>query len=130
MLYLWNGYVGAVGCTGNEPANAPSGPCRPLESPDGMHTYLIPIGSQMQKDGMPFEVDWLNPTNGPAELNEIGAALLATYAPAVAQTASCLSDGSATGHRPGRRPLLLRPADRLCDVAVRRRAPRSPCRAS
>lgn len=74
MMYIWNGYTGAMGCNGEEPGDSPSGPCKPLMSRDGKHTYIIPVGSQIQKDGAGFEIDWLDPVNGPLELNELADA--------------------------------------------------------
>jgi hypothetical protein len=94
MVAINPGYTGGLGCNGNEPGDSPSGPCQPLQSRDKMHTYIIGIGSQVQKDNGNFEIDWLDPVNGPAELNELGDALFATYAPQLPAHPACLGDGS------------------------------------
>jgi len=104
LIYLQPGYTGAIGCNGNEPPNSPPGGCKPLMSRDHTHTYLIPIDSQIQKDGANFEIDWLDPVNGVAELDELADALLATYAPQLPANTTCLASGAcvmgATGDVP------------------------------
>jgi hypothetical protein len=104
MLYLQEGYVGVLGCNGT-----PSPSCKPLKSPDGTHTYVIPLGSAIQKDNQTFEIDWLDPVMGTAALNELGAALLATYGPQFPQTAACLSDGQCIQGSSGNIPYLFIP---------------------
>ena len=93
MIYLWNGYTGAIGCNGEEPGDSPSGPCQPLKSRDGSHTYILPLGSQIQRDNGPFEIAWLDPVAGPAALNELADALMATYAPQLPAEPNCIGDG-------------------------------------
>jgi hypothetical protein len=93
MIYIWNGYTGGMGCNGLEPGDSPSGPCQPLQSPDKAHTYFIPLGSQVQKDNANFEIDWQDPVAGPAELNELAAALMFTYAPQLPAEPNCIGDG-------------------------------------
>ena len=93
MLEFLPGYTGALGCNGNEPGDSPSGPCQQLVSRDGKHTSQVPLDSQVQKDGADFEIDWLDPVNGPAELNEIADALMATFAPELPAEPDCIGDG-------------------------------------
>jgi len=93
MTYIQPGYTGDIGCNGNEPGDSPSGACQQLTSRDGKHTYQIPMGSQIQKDGANFEIDWLDPVNGPLELNELADALMSTYAPQLPAEPNCIGDG-------------------------------------
>jgi hypothetical protein len=86
QLLLLPGYLGTV----------------TAKSRDGLHNYEIPIQSQIRKDNNPFTITWDTsdlphgpPSNkGPGDWrNELHDALIATYAPFLAQSDDCNADG-------------------------------------
>ncbi len=80
MMTLWNGYLGTLNFT----------------TVDGMHHWVIPIATQLTRDSVPVNLDWINPS-GQATFDEIYRGLMHTYAPSLPQdptNTTCY----ATGH--------------------------------
>jgi hypothetical protein len=80
MVFLpgYNGAISAQGCKGTVS--------------DG-HSYVLPIYTQVQKDGNNWEIDW-NAPKGPNDWrNEVTSALLCTYAPTLAVDPDCNTSG-------------------------------------
>jgi hypothetical protein len=108
-MTLNQGYLGAIGCTGMEPTppdspSQPTGiPCTPLQtspmSKFGQHTYVIPINSQISKDGQPFSLDWVgaggfNTDTSPGEgiieeIDQLASAIFSTYFPGLPLIDNC-----------------------------------------
>jgi hypothetical protein len=70
------------------------------KSADNMHTYVAQIGKQIQKDGLPFTIDWnfQSPDAGTtqaqldAELTELYNGLVATFGTGIPQSTNCRLD--------------------------------------
>ena len=81
FLYLGGGYLGTVsttGCAGTASAG---------------HTYTIPILTQLQRDGQPWEIDWAAPKTPNDWRNELTSSLLCTFAPTLANNLDCTETG-------------------------------------
>jgi hypothetical protein len=81
FLWLQPGYLGtisATGCAGTASAG---------------HTYSIPIGTQLEKDGQPWTINWADPKTPTDWRNEITSALLCQFQPTLATAADCSSSG-------------------------------------
>jgi hypothetical protein len=74
----YNGGITATGCAG---------------TPSNGHTYVIPLYSQLQKDGRLWTIDWSAPAGPNDWRNELASAILCTYAPGLAQDPDCNASG-------------------------------------
>lgn len=74
FLTFWGGYLGGYD----------------FKSRDGAHSYQVRIFTQVLKDGNPFQLDWNVPTRFDKEVNELGDAAVATYAPALEADDDCV----------------------------------------
>lgn len=80
MVFLpgYNGAISAQGCKGTVS--------------DG-HAYVLPIYTQVQKDGNNWQIDWRAPKGPNDWRNEVTSALLCTYAPTLAVDSDCNTSG-------------------------------------
>ncbi len=60
-----------------------------LTSRDKKHNYTVPIASQVQKDGVNWELHWSTTKNFLDEANELYDAMIATFAPGFPQDTDC-----------------------------------------
>jgi hypothetical protein len=62
-----------------------------LTSRDKKHTYTIPISTQVQKDGVNWDLHWATTKNFLDEASELYDAMIATFAPSFPQDTDCQS---------------------------------------
>lgn len=83
---VWPGYTGTMNLT----------------SRDGKNQFVVPVNSQITKNGQPYTLDWAPSASGGlalnkaavSEINELYDALTATYAPGLPQDPACTQSGS------------------------------------
>jgi hypothetical protein len=78
-MHFWPGYTGTLD----------------FHTRDGKNSYKVNVNGAMTKDGEKWPLHWQNTTKFRAEVDEIGSAVLATYAPSLPDdaTAGCTSSG-------------------------------------
>jgi hypothetical protein len=61
------------------------------------HNYIVPVNTQVMKDGMGFNLDWHGPKSPTDWRNELHDAMLATFAPGLPPSDDCNADGRCIG---------------------------------
>lgn len=61
-------------------------------SRDNAHKFSIPVGTQVRRDGQPYNLDWKDPTKFGPEVNELYDAIAGTYTANASET-DCIASG-------------------------------------
>jgi hypothetical protein len=87
FLWIQPGYLGNITATGCMGVDG-----KPTASMG--HTYQIPLGTQLLKDSMPWDIDWAAPKTSTDWRNELTSALTCQFQPTLATSADCNSTGA------------------------------------
>ena len=87
FLWIQPGYTGTITATGCMGVDG-----KPTASMG--HTYQIPIGTQLLKDGMAWTIDWAAAKSATDWRNELTSALTCQFQPTLATSVDCNSSGA------------------------------------
>ena len=87
FLWIQPGYLGTITATGCMGVDG-----KPTASMG--HTYQIPLGTQLLKDSMPWDINWADPKTSTDWRNELTSALTCQFQPTLATSADCNSTGA------------------------------------